>query len=129
MTTRRQSLKAVGENAAASYLQSLGFEILDRNFRTREGEIDIIALDGDTLCFVEVRARTSRRFGSPGESVDEQKMRKIAALADEYLLQKGPHQANSRFDIVEVLFAPGKPREIGLLRNVWSLDPEGGHFC
>jgi putative endonuclease len=129
MTTRRQSLKTVGENAAASYLESLGYRILDRNFRTRGGEIDIVALDGETLCFVEVKTRSSRRFGSPAESVDERKMQTIAEMADEYLLQKGAHRGNSRFDIVEVLFVPGKPREVGLIKNIWALDPEGGHFC
>lgn len=102
---------------------------MERNFRTKSGEIDIVALDGNTLCFVEVKTRTSDRFGSPGESVDEQKMRTIAELADEYSLQKGTHEGNSRFDIVEVLFRPGKPREIALIKNVWSLDADGGHFC
>jgi putative endonuclease len=129
MTGRRQSLRAVGENAAAGYLESLGWKIRDRNFRTREGEIDIVAEDGQTLCFVEVKTRTSRKFGSPAESVDAEKMRRIAELADEYLAAKGPHEGNSRFDIVEVLFLPGEPRAVRLLKNVWSLDTGGGHFC
>jgi putative endonuclease len=127
--SRRQSLKRVGEEAAAQHLAANGYRILSRNYRTRLGEIDIIAEDAEGLAFVEVKCRTSDRFGRPSEAVTSRKMRTIDQVARRYLAEHGSYEGNWRFDLVEVLFRPGKPREIVVLKNVWSGDPQGGHFC
>ncbi len=70
----------LGEDRAVEYLENLGYEIFERNFRTRFGEIDIIARDGETLCFVEVKKKTSDRFGSPAEMITPKKLDKKFVL-------------------------------------------------
>ena len=128
IASRRESLRRIGEEAAAQHLADMGCRILARNFRTRRGEIDIIAEDAEGLAFVEVKCRTSERFGRPCEAVTVRKMRRIVGVANTYFTQHGEYEGNWRFDIVEVMFHPGKPREINVLKNVWSGDPQGGHF-
>lgn len=77
------------EDRAADFLEGLGYKILDRNFRSKFGEIDLVALDGDTLVFVEVKARATRLFGLPEEAVNKRKIRHIT-LAGEYYLSLHP---------------------------------------
>lgn len=89
-----------GEEIAAQYLEKKGYRILKRNFRTSFGEIDIIALDSDTLVFVEVKKKTSDRFGLPGEMITPQKLRKIKRTAESYLAAKGIEGAECRIDAV-----------------------------
>lgn len=73
-----------GEDLATSFLQKHGYKIIDRNFRTRGGEIDIVALDGNTLVYVEVKARTSGEFGLPEEAVTRQKIKFLQRAAKFY---------------------------------------------
>jgi len=128
MSSHSQSLKRVGEEAAAQHLIAGGSRILARNYSTRNGEIDIIAEDADGLAFVEVKCRTSDRFARPSRSVTAKKMQKIRRAADRYFTENGPYEGNWRYDIIEVLFIPGKPRQITVLRDIWCGDPDGGHF-
>jgi putative endonuclease len=88
-----------GEDAAARYLESLGYRILRRNVRGPSGEIDILARDGNVLVFVEVKARARRTFGSALGAVDARKRARIRALAADYL-QYLPPQTKVRFDVV-----------------------------
>lgn len=88
-----------GELRAASYLASRGLAILARNFRTRMGEIDVIAQEGDVLVFVEVRLRSSGSFGGALESITPHKQRRIRAAANMYL-SKLRHAPRCRFDVV-----------------------------
>ena len=88
-----------GEDAAARYLESLGYRILRRNVRGPDGEIDILARDGNVLVFVEVKARARRTFGSALGAVDARKRARIRALAADYL-QFLPAQTKVRFDVV-----------------------------
>ena len=88
-----------GEDEAARYLESLGYRILKRNLRGPDGEIDILARDGQTLVFVEVKARASRTFGSALGAVDARKRARIRALAADYL-QFLPRAKEVRFDVV-----------------------------
>lgn len=90
-----------GEDRAAAYLASLGYRILARNARLPGGEIDIIALDGTTLVFIEVKARSQRRFGSALAAVDARKRRILRSIAADYAQIVAP-RANLRFDIVAV---------------------------
>ncbi|MCK4881465.1 MAG: YraN family protein, partial [Candidatus Omnitrophica bacterium] len=100
MTTQRTQLGQAGEDAAVAFLEREGYQILRRNFRNKFGEIDIIAKDRDTVCFVEVKTRTSEAYGSPFESVTKSKQRKIIYVALSYLNAQGREEANVRFDVV-----------------------------
>lgn len=91
-----------GENLAAEHLRGLGYSIVARNFRTRMGEIDMIALDGDTLVFVEVKTRRSARFGTGAEAVTAHKQLKIGRMAQCYLALKGNPSVRCRFDVMDI---------------------------
>lgn len=92
---------AQAEEKAARFLEGLGYAILDRNFRSKMGEIDIIARDGETVVFVEVRARSGRGFGSPAETVTHLKQRKIIKTAAFYSQIKRL-DCPLRFDVVSI---------------------------
>jgi len=97
---------ASAEALAAEFLQSQGLRILDRNYRCRFGEIDLVAESGQTLIFVEVKARKSEGFGGAAESVTASKRRRIVAAARHYLAASGERSA--RFDVVLVRGEPPK---------------------
>ncbi len=90
-----------GEDAAVAYLASLGFRILKRNLRGPGGEIDIVAKEGDTIVFVEVKRRDSRTFGRALGAVDARKRKRIRAVAADYLQFVAP-SAYARFDILAI---------------------------
>lgn len=90
-----------GETCAVQYFRSLGYEILICNFRGRMGEIDLIARDGETLVFCEVKTRVPSPFMRPMEAVDRHKQKKLIATAKWYLAEQGEEQW-SRFDVIEV---------------------------
>lgn len=98
----RRELGQVGESLAATYLSARGWQIVERNVRYREGEIDIVARRGGVLAFVEVKTRHSAAFGSPAEAVTHHKQRKIRALASRYLSERRPGARTIRFDIVDI---------------------------
>ena len=102
----KQRLGRRGEQEAARLLRGSGYRILARNFRTRLGEIDLVAREGDTLCFVEVRARSDSDFGWPEETVDYWKQRRLIRLAQGYLKAHRLGEAPIRFDVVSVLVSP-----------------------
>lgn len=97
-----------GERKAAAYLQKIGYRILARNFRCKGGEIDIIALDGDILVFVEVKARQSLVCGAPGLAVTREKRRKIQLAVQVYLKRIKGEMRDRRMDLVEVLYEKGR---------------------
>jgi putative endonuclease len=94
-----RDLGLAAEEAAARFLASRGLAIVARNYRTRFGEIDLVARDGATLVFVEVRRRTSRAFGGAAASVDARKQSRLVAAARHYLARLGEEPA-CRFDVV-----------------------------
>lgn len=102
MTLQRRYLGIKGENIAVNYLQRKGFRILERNFRCRLGEIDIVALHDGYLIFVEVRTKSNIKYGLPQESVTVTKMNKLRRLAQFYLTQRSFKKLNVRFDVVAV---------------------------
>lgn len=113
----RRRLGAAAEALAAERLAAQGWTILARNWRCRAGELDLVARDGATLVFVEVRARRGARFGSPEESVDGRKRAKLAQLAAAYVQSDGWTGA-WRIDVVAVVVAPdGSPARFAHYRN------------
>ncbi|MEX2660971.1 MAG: YraN family protein [Vicinamibacterales bacterium] len=103
MTEARQSLGKLGENLAASELESRGYAIVARRYRTEHGEIDIIARDGETLVFVEVRRKSSDECGTAAESVTPAKQRRVIRMAVEYLWLHGLYDRCAvRFDVVAI---------------------------
>jgi putative endonuclease len=99
---RRKVLGEKGESLAVSRLEAKGYQILDRNWRTREGELDIVAKDGDTIVFVEVKARTSRRFGLPEEALTRKKRHHLIKAALAYLDANQIDNTNWRFDFIAI---------------------------
>jgi putative endonuclease len=111
----------LGEHAAKKFLQKRGLKFLAANFRSDHGEIDLIFRDGDGLVFAEVKTRSSEEWTRPAAAVDARKRRLLSQTALDYLrLLKNP-PVKFRFDIVEVLLADGKVREIRHLPNAFSL--------
>ncbi len=118
MTNRRQATGRRGEALAAEHLRGLGYEILRTNVRTRYGELDIIAREGDALVFVEVRTRHGGALGSPEESVDLRKRRRLAELAEAYLQTLPEPPPTCRIDVVVVEIGPGeRVRRVELIRD------------
>ena len=119
-TSDRITLGKTGEDYACRELERRGYEILARRFRTRLGEIDIIAREENTLVFIEVKARRSTRFGEPCEAVHWRKQQTIGRLAAEYVLRHGIGNARCRFDVVSVVFGDGLRPRIEILRNAFD---------
>ena len=102
MSFERQRLGIVGEELAAAALAARGYAILERRYSTDRGEIDIIAEDGHTLVFVEVRARATGEFGRAAESITIAKQRQVARMAMEYLSRHQIVDRPCRFDVVAI---------------------------
>ena len=107
-----------GERAAEKYLRRNGYRIVARNFRAAGAEIDLVAMDGETLVFVEVKTRRSRDAGAPEEAVDERKQKQIRRAAEIFATRYRADEVEMRFDIVAI-DASGKRLEIELLRNAF----------
>ncbi len=116
----RQALGRHGEDLACDELRRRGYVIVDRRFRTRCGEIDIIARDGDVLVFVEVKTRASRKFGSPFDSITWQKRQRLSRMAASYLFIKRLGRVSCRFDVVAVLEDRGA-RTVELIRGAFDM--------
>jgi putative endonuclease len=101
-------------------LRRLGYEILTRRFRTRLGELDIVARDGATIVFVEVKTRTNARFGSPSEAVTALKQRKVWLMASDYLHRQGLHDRPCRFDVVAISIDEDGRRLVEVLRGAFD---------
>jgi putative endonuclease len=110
----RKELGRRGEQAAGTYLERIGFEILDTNWRTKAGEVDIVARDGTTLVLVEVKTRRSFSAGTPEESVSPTKQKRLGRLAAAYLQTLGDEPESVRFDVVSI-YVLGEDR--ALLRH------------
>lgn len=100
----RRKEGAYYENLVAEYLKTQGYEILEKNYRCRIGEIDLIAKEGETLVFVEVKYRRDDKMGDPKEAVDQKKQKKISMTASYYLMREcGRMDIPCRFDVAVVL--------------------------
>lgn len=121
MSKERLRLGDYGEETAVSFLKKNGYRIVARKYRNKLGEVDIIALDADTLCFVEVKTKASHSCGSPLESVTPGKQRKIAKVALSFLKERNLLEKKARFDVVavEVLHRETK---LEIIKNAFELD-------
>ena len=120
MSDTRQALGRWGEDLAAAYLQQRGMVILERNFRGKRGEVDIIARDGKDLVFVEVKTRRGCSFGTPQEAVNWRKQQQIIHVAELYL-QLHPSRLQPRFDVVAVTAAPHAEPLVEHLPNAFTV--------
>ena len=110
MTFARQRLGMEGEVLAATGLERLGYRILQRRYRSRFGEIDLIAEDAGTVVFIEVKTKTDSRFGDPAEMVTAQKQRRLVSMAEEYATGHALHATPCRFDVVAIDASVQPPR-------------------
>jgi len=117
-------LGRTGEQAAVQFLKSNGYNIINTNYRTRLGQIDIIAKDKDAVCFVEVKTRRTHAFGRPEETVQASKQRKISQVALMFLKQKKLLNSPARFDVISISYIDSLPRQpkIELKKNAFELD-------
>jgi putative endonuclease len=106
MTANRQ-VGQWGEDAALAYLRGFGYSLLERNFRCRSGEVDLIMQDGREIVFVEVKTRRSLRYGAPQEAVGWSKQQKVRTLAQYYLQKNGLSDIDTRFDVVAIMLSAG----------------------
>lgn len=121
MTIARQELGKSGEDLAAETLERAGYAIVDRRYRSRHGEIDIIAWDGEVLVFVEVRRRTAADCGGAAESVTPAKQRKVIRMAVDYLARAELwDRCAVRFDVVAIDDQPAGPPRIVLYRGAFD---------
>jgi putative endonuclease len=109
-----------GERIAAAYLTAAGLRVLDRNWRCRDGELDIVARDGDTLVFCEVKTRRGVGFGHPAEAVTPVKQRRLRTLAQRWLATHDEHAPDLRFDVVGVLVGSRGPAAVTHLAGAFS---------
>lgn len=102
----RQELARWGEGKAKSFLEKSGIQIIHQNFRTRNGEIDLIGLDQDDLIFFEVKTRSSKEFGYPEDAVNSMKIGKIEVVANEFIDNYPTKNVNWRIDVVAIIRNP-----------------------
>jgi putative endonuclease len=119
MTDVRQAVGAYGERLAVEHLVKAGMVVLDRNWRTATGEIDIVARDGDVLVLCEVKTRRGLGFGTPAEAVGRRKLARLRRLAAEWLAQTGVRPREVRFDVVEVFSPPGFAPRVERVEGVY----------
>ncbi len=103
MVNEKQTLGQQGERTALLFLKTRGFTILETNYKTKQAEIDIIAKDNDTICFIEIKTRRSVKKGLPRESVTYSKQKKIITGAMFYLKKHKLMESKIRFDVIELL--------------------------
>jgi len=113
---------ALAEDRAVGWLRRRGYRVLDRNVRNAGGELDLVAREGDTLCFVEIKARGTTVFGGAVAAVDRQKRGKLARAARAYLARH-PWEGPCRFDVLAIDLAPesDQPR-FTLIRNAFQVE-------
>ena len=119
MSRARVALGKTGEDLACRELERRGYAIVARRYRQRNGEIDIVARDGPTLVFVEVKARDGRAFGEAAEAVSAYKRRRIAQLAVGYMTRHHLANCPCRFDVVSIHVESGRP-EIEVFQNAFD---------
>jgi putative endonuclease len=119
MTKATQAVGEYGERLAARHLTDAGMVVLDRNWRCAQGEIDIVARDGDVLIFCEVKTRRGTTFGDPVDAVVAAKVRRLRQLAAQWLATSGVRPAEVRFDVVSVLPQERGPARVEHLRGAF----------
>lgn len=122
MSDRRAELGRRAEDAAAAHLRRHGYEIAARNYRSRLGEVDLIAVRRDVVVFVEVRSRSGSRFGTGLESVDRRKRRRISRAAEQFVAENRLEERTLRFDVVGVEWRDGES-DIEHVESAFDFEP------
>lgn len=120
MSLFKKTLGREGEDRAAQFLARKGYKILERNYSTRNGEIDLVALHKGEVVFVEVKTRTNDAYGAPELAVTPQKQRRMIKAALGYIKYKKLHQVPCRFDVVAITTTTGHEPE--LIQNAFEMD-------
>ena len=122
MKETKTQLGQRGEELALEFLKKQGFKIVEKNYRIRSGEIDIIAQDQGTICFVEVRARAKNYQVHPFETINKTKKSRIAGAALNYLQKNNLLNSAARFDVVSVIPQDHGDYEIQIIKNAFEVD-------
>ena len=120
MSLAKKILGREGEDRAAQFLKKQGYKILERNYRTPQGEIDLIALHRGEVVFVEVKTRTNEAYGAPELAVNPRKQQRMIKAALGYIKYKKLHQVPCRFDVIAINTAAEK--EIDVIQNAFEMD-------
>jgi putative endonuclease len=120
MESYKQGIK--GEDAAEKYLVQQGYEILERNFHSQQGEVDIVARDGRFLVFVEVKNYSFKSYGSPLGAVRKSKKQSVVHAARTYLYKKNIKNTYCRFDVLTIYRRPNGSRAIELYKNAFMVN-------
>lgn len=119
LETQRTDLGRRGEDVAAAYLVDRGLILLSRNWRCRDGELDLVVTDGETLIFCEVKTRATAEFGDPSDYVTPEKILRIRRATRAWLRRYPPGSCDVRFDVLAVLWPPDGEPEIRHLRGAF----------
>jgi putative endonuclease len=120
MSLFKKTLGKEGEDRAAQFLTKKGYTILERNYSTKSGEIDLVALHNGEVVFVEVKTRTSDAYGAPELAVNPRKQLRMIKAALGYIKYKKLHQMPCRFDVVAITAADGN--QVELIQNAFEMD-------
>lgn len=120
-------LGALGEDISCKYLSNSGYKVIERNFRCRAGEIDIIAIQDDTVVFIEVKTRSGGNYGSPSEAVSKSKQMKIIKTALFYMQKKKLLDNMCRFDVMEIIIDEDHNYNINLIKNAFQYSGRYGY--
>jgi putative endonuclease len=120
MSLLTKLLGKAGEDKAARFLLNKGYRIIERNYSTRNGEIDLIAMHDGVLVFIEVKTRTNDAFGAPQHAVNQRKQQRMVKAALAYINYKKIHQIPCRFDVVAITTSAEK--EVELIQNAFETD-------
>ncbi|MWB98303.1 YraN family protein [Agromyces sp. MMS17-SY077] len=115
---RKDELGRLGERIAAEHLEARGMRVLERNWRCRSGELDLVALDGDETVFVEVKTRSGLGYGHPFEAITARKVARLRALASAWAEAHERPLGRARLDAVAVLALPGEDPVVEHLRGI-----------
>ena len=119
MVNERKKLGNRGEKIAAKLLRKQGYRIIEKNYHSRLGEIDIVAKEDESIVFVEVKTRCSTDFGLPEEALSYDKRRRLSKLALGYLAHRRIKDTNCRFDVVSILMDNNRANHIKLIKNAF----------
>jgi len=122
MTIARKNTGKRGEVIARSYLKKQGYRIIEKNYNTRIGEIDIVAIDKDYICFIEVRSINTGRFDAPEYTIDRRKQNQISKAALMYIKRNGLEDRNCRFDVVCVEAVNSPSPDVRLIKDAFELN-------
>lgn len=121
MSKNRLSLGEKGEKIARRYLKKKGYRILARNYRTRLGEIDLVAEEAGVVVFIEVKTRSGIEYGQPFEAITRKKRRQISKVALEYLNNNKQFDRSARFDVVSILLTSESSPQIEVVQDAFDL--------